>query len=72
MCIRDSDWAFCERAGAERMVVIPNGADPAADGRGLRAALERPLVVTVGSHVRTKGHAGFARIVGRLLSLIHI
>jgi glycosyltransferase involved in cell wall biosynthesis len=60
------DWAFCEQSEAEHMIVIPNGADPAADGRGLRAALARPLVVTVGSHVRTKGHAGFARIVGRL------
>lgn len=60
------DWTFCEQAGAEHMVVIPNGADPAVDGSRLRAQLGRPLAVTVGSHVRTKGHAEFARVIRRL------
>jgi glycosyltransferase involved in cell wall biosynthesis len=60
------DWAFCRRAGVERMVVIPNGADPAADGDAVRAGLDRPLVVTVGSHVLSKGHAAFARAIGGL------
>lgn len=59
------DWRFCEEAGAKRMVVIPNGADAAAAPEHQPGG-ERKLVVTVGSHVRSKGHAAFASSVQRL------
>jgi glycosyltransferase involved in cell wall biosynthesis len=56
------DWGFAAKAGVERMFVIPNGADPQASGEMLRAQIAgRSIVVTVGSHVYTKGHRDFAR-----------
>jgi glycosyltransferase involved in cell wall biosynthesis len=61
------DWRFVTAAGAERIVIVPNAADPpvsraapAAQGPGER------LAVTVGSHVLSKGHASFASAVGEL------
>jgi glycosyltransferase involved in cell wall biosynthesis len=61
------DWRFATAAGAEPIVVVPNGADPPAppepspdtDSAGR-------LAVTVGSHVLSKGHAQFARSVRAL------
>jgi glycosyltransferase involved in cell wall biosynthesis len=67
------DWDFAARAGVERMFVIPNGADPQASGEMLRAQIAgRSVIVTVGSHVFTKGHRDFARAthsLGRRRSL---
>lgn len=58
------DWKFASDAGAEPIVIVPNGADPpaprrhaAGQGQGER------LAVTVGSHVLSKGHAQFARAI---------
>jgi glycosyltransferase involved in cell wall biosynthesis len=60
---RYRDWDFAVSAGAERRHVIRNGADPPASGGGLRTRLApgEGLMVTVGSHVRSKGHRDFAR-----------
>jgi glycosyltransferase involved in cell wall biosynthesis len=65
------DWRFAAAAGVERIVIVPNGADPpaprrrvAGEGRGER------LAVTVGSHVLSKGHAQFAHAI-RTLSREH-
>ncbi len=56
------DWAFAETSGVERMFVVANGADPPADGARFRArTTDRPIAVTVGSHVFSKGHRDFAR-----------
>ncbi len=56
------DWGFAAQAGVERMFVVPNGADPPANGDTLRAQIVGgSLAVTVGSHVCTKGHPDFAR-----------
>jgi glycosyltransferase involved in cell wall biosynthesis len=61
------DWDFALRAGAEPRFVVPNGADPPADGAAVRATVDgRPLAVTVGSHVFSKGHRDFARAVHRI------
>lgn len=61
------DWRIAKDSGAERMYVVPNGADPPAveDTLGLRAA-GTSLAVTVGSHVVSKGHAQFARAIRAL------
>lgn len=61
------DWRFATAAGAQRIVIVPNGADPPAprDAPAGESDGER-LVVTVGSHVLSKGHASFARAVGEL------
>lgn len=61
------DWRVAKDAGAERLYVVPNGADPPASGDalGLRTP-GRSLAVTVGSHVITKGHARFARAIRAL------
>lgn len=64
------DARFAADAGIE-FVVIPNGADTPDGGGRLRATVgDRPLAVTVGSHVRSKGHADFARAVGRLEEVV--
>lgn len=67
------DWDFAARAGAERMFVVPNGADPPASGERLHAQISSgSIAVTVGSHVYTKGHRDFARAtrsLGRQRSL---
>jgi L-malate glycosyltransferase len=61
------DWRVAQDAGAEPLFVVPNGADPPADGAQLRAELPSgAIAVTVGSHFFSKGHAGFARAVRRL------
>jgi glycosyltransferase involved in cell wall biosynthesis len=61
------DWAFAAAAGAERMYVVPNGADPPASRDTLHLATPgRALAVTVGSHVISKGHAQFARALRAL------
>jgi glycosyltransferase involved in cell wall biosynthesis len=61
------DWDFAARAGVERMFVVPNGADPPESGEALRAQIAGgSIVVTVGSHVYTKGHCDFARATRRL------
>jgi glycosyltransferase involved in cell wall biosynthesis len=59
------DWDFATAAGAQQLVVVPNGADPpvAVDSTATSASAGRSLAVTVGSHVVSKGHAQFARIV---------
>jgi glycosyltransferase involved in cell wall biosynthesis len=65
------DWRFAVEAGAERIVIVPNGADPPAPRRC--AAGEghgKQLAVTVGSHVLSKGHAQFAHAI-RALSREH-
>lgn len=57
------DWDFAVAAGAERRHVIPNGADPQASAGRLQVGLapgER-VMLTVASHVRSKGHGDFAR-----------
>lgn len=62
------DWEFAVRAGAQRLAVIPNGADACHFKGQLRMSL-RPgerLLVTVGSHVRSKGHDIFVRAAGEL------
>ncbi len=61
------DWRFAQASGVERMYVVANGADPPAseDTLGLQAPA-RALAVTVGSHVLSKGHAQFARMVRAL------
>jgi glycosyltransferase involved in cell wall biosynthesis len=62
------DWDFARDAGAGPMFVVPNGADPPADrdALGLRSPGE-PLVVTVGSHVYSKGHGEFAGTIRQLV-----
>jgi len=61
------DWDFAKASGAERMFVVPNGADPpSADGPLRSEAPGGLLAVTVGSHVIGKGHAQFARAVRAL------
>lgn len=57
------DWQFATEANVVRRFVIPNGA-----GQPLPRAprSERALLVTIGSHVRSKGHADFARVVREL------
>lgn len=57
------DWDFAVSAGAERLHVIPNGADPAPDGGRRKTDRDRPLLLTVGSHVHSKGHGDFARVL---------
>lgn len=62
------DWAFAKHADVQRMFVVPNGADPPANGKAFRAQFpSEPLAITVGSHVYTKGHRDFAR-ASRLLA----
>lgn len=64
---RYQDWQFAVSAGADRRFVVANGADPPAGGERLRAqAAGRQLVVTVGSHVVSKGHRDFARATALL------
>jgi glycosyltransferase involved in cell wall biosynthesis len=59
------DWTFAQEAGVRNARVIRNGADPIeVHGRG--AGSGRRRVVTVGSHVRSKGHADFVRATRRL------
>jgi glycosyltransferase involved in cell wall biosynthesis len=63
------DWAFAEEVHAARRWVVPNAADPPSTRSSqLRAAYadRECLVVTVGSHVRTKGHAEFFAAVRAL------
>lgn len=57
------DWDFAVDAGAVRRFVIPNGADEALPRVPTTG---KPLTITIGSHVRTKGHADFARLVREL------
>lgn len=57
------DWDFAVAAGAESRHVIPNGADPNTGSGRFRSHLapgER-LMLTVASHVRSKGHRDSAR-----------
>lgn len=60
------DWQFTTEAGVapQEMHVIPNAADEPAP----RSRRSRPetTFVTVGSHVRSKGHGEFIRAVHRL------
>jgi glycosyltransferase involved in cell wall biosynthesis len=61
------DWDFATAAGVERMVIVPNGADPpAGDGARPEGLPDGRLAVTVGSHVVSKGHAQFARAIRAL------
>ncbi len=62
------DWEFAHRAGVERIFLVVNGADPAtATGEALRAQIPNgQIVVTVGSHVLSKGHGDFARASRKL------
>jgi glycosyltransferase involved in cell wall biosynthesis len=61
------DWKFAASSGAERVFVVPNGADPPAATGSLPVPLPPGAVaVTVGSHVVSKGHAQFARAVHAL------
>jgi glycosyltransferase involved in cell wall biosynthesis len=61
------DWRVAEDSGAERLYVVPNGADPPVSGDPLGLAIPgRALAVTVGSHVVTKGHAQFAHAIRAL------
>lgn len=62
------DWEFAYRAGAERIFLVGNGADPTtATGEELRAQIPSgQIAVTVGSHVLSKGHCDFARVVRKL------
>jgi glycosyltransferase involved in cell wall biosynthesis len=57
------DWGFAHRSGVERIFLVANGADPAtATGKTLRAHIPSgQIVLTVGSHVLSKGHGDFAR-----------
>ena len=55
------DWGFAAEAGATQMHVIRNGAD---EPHPTARRSDRPaLCVTVGSHVRTKGHHDFIRAI---------
>jgi glycosyltransferase involved in cell wall biosynthesis len=61
------DWRFAKVAGAEPIVLVPNGADPPAPAdRSREVDSTERLAVTVGSHVLSKGHAQFARSVRTL------
>jgi glycosyltransferase involved in cell wall biosynthesis len=61
------DWKFASEAGAERIVIVPNGADlPAPRQHAAGEGQGEQLAVTVGSHVLSKGHAQFARAIGVL------
>ncbi len=62
------DWEFAHRAGIERIFLVANGADPAtATGEVLRTQIPSgQIVVTVGSHVLSKGHRDFARTARKL------
>lgn len=57
------DWEFAHQAGVERIFLVANGADPAtATGEALRSQIpDGRIVVTIGSHVLSKGHRDFAR-----------
>jgi glycosyltransferase involved in cell wall biosynthesis len=65
---RYRDWDFAADAGAERRHVIPNGAEPPVAGQRARAGLatDTGLVLTVGSHFRSKGHGDFVAAVRAL------
>jgi glycosyltransferase involved in cell wall biosynthesis len=62
------DWEFAHDAGAQRIFLVANGADPStATGEALRARLPSgQIVVTVGRHVLSKGHGDFARLIRKL------
>jgi glycosyltransferase involved in cell wall biosynthesis len=54
------DWEFALQTGALRMHVIRNGADEASPRA---SATPTPLCVTIGSHVRSKGHHDFIHAI---------
>jgi glycosyltransferase involved in cell wall biosynthesis len=62
------DWEFADHAGAERIFLVANGADPAAaTSDALRAQIPGgQIVITVGSHVLSKGHGDFALAIQTL------
>ena len=55
------DWEFAADPRATKMHVIPNGADD--PGAKIPRPDPRPLCLTVGSHVRSKGHRDFVRAI---------
>lgn len=60
------DWDFTVAADVKVRCVVPNGADPPASPRRGTGSKLTKRAVTVGSHVRSKGHAGFAQAVRTL------
>jgi glycosyltransferase involved in cell wall biosynthesis len=58
------DWAFAQAAGADNSHVIPNAADDPAPLERTRSGGHR--IVTVGSHVRSKGHTDFFGAIAEL------
>jgi L-malate glycosyltransferase len=54
------DWEFALQTRATKMHVIRNGADEASPRT---SASQIPLCVTIGSHVRSKGHRDFNRAI---------
>lgn len=62
------DWRFAHEAGVDRIYIVPNGADPTTStGEDLRRMIPQgQVVVTVGSHVVSKGHATFSRLIRKL------
>ena len=70
------DIEFARRAGLEKLVVIPNGADERefSDSAGREASFRSrhgiprdvPVVLSVGSHTGRKGHAELLAAFGRL------
>jgi glycosyltransferase involved in cell wall biosynthesis len=59
------DFVFAQSASPHNLQVIPNGADPAQLPLD-RGPKPSDLVVTVGSHVRAKGHADFFHAIRSL------
>jgi glycosyltransferase involved in cell wall biosynthesis len=58
------DWAFAQAAGADNSHVIPNAADDPAPLERTHSGGHR--IVTVGSHVRSKGHTDFFGAIAEL------
>jgi glycosyltransferase involved in cell wall biosynthesis len=64
---RYQDWRFAHDAGASPIYIVRNGADPPETGERIRSTGGTgALVVTVGSHVLSKGHPAFARAIRAL------
>jgi L-malate glycosyltransferase len=59
------DYAFARSASPHNLHVIPNGADPPQPPLN-RGPNPSDLLVTVGSHVRAKGHADFFHAIRSL------
>jgi L-malate glycosyltransferase len=64
------DWAFAVSVGASRVHVIPNGADEVPEVSGSHGG--DLIALTIGSHVRSKGHSDFVDAVRRMRQQLRV